>query len=244
MAIDPATAAALANAAKQALVKVVTDEETRTRLLLVIVAIVGGVVLIVAMCFYVITLPFGWLGGLFLGDEYNDILALRGEYGYAAMEEPYYDYVDGFDTYGGVFTLPCEGFTITNPYGMWFNPFVDGVVLHRGLDMQPAHHAEIMAVYDGTIIKANHYGGDGYGNCVEIEHELDGVKIYTFYAHLSEVHVNVGDEVEQGDVIGLEGGAETDPTPGDSTGHHLHFEVRKMPGYKNDVDPYPYLFSE
>ena len=51
-----------------------------------------------------------------------------------------------------------------------------------------------------------------------------------------------GDCVVQGQVIGLEGGDPTsDPTPGNSTGHHLHFEIRRVSGYGNDVDPTTYI---
>ena len=71
---------------------------------------------------------------------------------------------------------------------------------------------------------------------------VNGETIYSFYAHLSRIDVKVKDTVKQGQVIGLEGGApESDPNPGSSTGHHLHFEIRKSSGYGNDVDPTNYI---
>lgn len=67
----------------------------------------------------------------------------------------------------------------------------------------------------------------GYGNCVEVEHNVDGETFYSFYAHLSRIDVTEGEQIPQGSIIGLEGGdPNTDPNPGDSTGHHLHFEIR------------------
>ena len=70
----------------------------------------------------------------------------------------------------------------------------------------------------------------------------NGETIYSFYAHLSRIDVKEGEKVTQGQVIGLEGGdPTTDDNPGSSTGHHLHFEIRKASGYGNDIDPNKYL---
>lgn len=66
--------------------------------------------------------------------------------------------------------------------------------------------------------------------------------VYSFYAHLSKVDVEVGDQVSIGEKIGNEGGnPETDPNPGSSTGHHLHFEIRTQSGYGNDINPENYI---
>ncbi|MCR5145933.1 MAG: M23 family metallopeptidase, partial [Clostridia bacterium] len=65
---------------------------------------------------------------------------------------------------------------------------------------------------------------------------------YSFYAHMSQIDVQVGDTVTQGQVIGLEGGdPATDQNPGRTTGHHLHFEIRSNSGYTNHVNPHDYL---
>jgi hypothetical protein len=66
------------------------------------------------------------------------------------------------------------------------------------------------------------YIDDPYGIAVVIKHDfgVEGERLYTVYAHLSETKVEQGDRVETGDIIGLSG------TTGLTSGPHLHFEVR------------------
>jgi len=72
----------------------------------------------------------------------------------------------------------------------------------------------------------------GYGNTIVIEHG----DIETLYAHLSQINVNIGDSVAQGDEIGLAG------STGNSTGPHLHFEVRVLDsGGSISTNPEDYL---
>ncbi len=102
---------------------------------------------------------------------------------------------------------------------------------HNGIDIcrwAGTHGAQIVAVKEGTIEVANHSGyGGGYGLYVVINHG-EGVK--TYYAHLSSVHVNVGDYVTQGTVIGLAGNT------GYSFGAHLHFGLMINGGWVNPMN--------
>ena len=135
--------------------------------------------------------------------------------------------------------MTCS-YTITSEYGYRVHPTTGEYKKHTGIDLAGTHHTEILAVADGEVT----YAGvqNGFGNCVEIKHIVNGETIYSFYAHLSKIDVKAGDTVKQGDIIGLEGGdPESDPNPGSSTGHHLHFEIRKASGYGNDVDPNNYI---
>ena len=79
------------------------------------------------------------------------------------------------------------------------------------------------------------------------ERKLRGIKhgnYYSFYAHLSKINVNLNSTVKKGDIIGIEGGDPyTDPNPGYSTGHHLHFEIRTSSGYGHDIDPTNYIYK-
>src|SRR5699024_2890252 len=85
----------------------------------------------------------------------------------------------------------------------------------------------------------------GYGNCVEIKHTTDsGTTYYTFYAHLARIDVVEGQEVEQGTIIGIQGGdPDRDPNPGYSTGSHLHFEIR-MSKNGDFVNPREYFMEK
>ena len=139
------------------------------------------------------------------------------------------------------FILPITcNYTITSNYGTRKHPTTGIVKKHTGIDIAGTHHTEILAVADGEVTFAGVQ--NGFGNCIEIKHIVNGETIYSFYAHLSKINVKSGDKVKQGEVIGLEGGdPESDPNPGNSTGHHLHFEIRKASGYGNDVDPTNYI---
>ncbi len=98
---------------------------------------------------------------------------------------------------------------------------------HVGLDIAAAMWDPIVAVADGVVVFAE-WGG-GYGNLVIVEHD-DGWRSY--YAHLTEIVVEVGQEVRQGELLGGAG------TTGYSTGPHLHFELRYQ---GRPVDPHVYL---
>ena len=139
------------------------------------------------------------------------------------------------------FIVPMScSYTITSEYGTRTHPVTGEVKKHTGIDLGGTHHTEIFAVADGEVT----FSGvqNGFGNCVEIKHVVNGETIYSFYAHLSKIDVQVGEKVTQGQVIGLEGGdPDSDPNPGYSTGHHLHFEIRNASGYGNDIDPTKYI---
>ncbi len=89
---------------------------------------------------------------------------------------------------------------------------------HNGVDLADSYGTPIMAAAGGTVIivKVGGWNG-GYGTMIVISHD-NGTQ--TLYAHLSSVKVGVGDTVVKGQTIGSMGNS------GESTGTHLHFEVR------------------
>ena len=86
---------------------------------------------------------------------------------------------------------------------------------HQGVDIPLKTGEPVYATFTGKVRMSKYFGA--YGNVVIIRHE-NGLE--TFYAHLSKRHVEAGDWVNAGDVIGLGG------STGRSTGPHLHFETR------------------
>lgn len=125
---------------------------------------------------------------------------------------------------------PVDG-VITSGYGYRQGGF------HTGIDVACYNHRDnVYSVADGVVIFTG--SQSGYGNVVEIEHNINGKKIYSFYAHLSKIRVSVGQNVKKTQIIANEGGDPYyDPNPGNSTGHHLHFELRTSSGYGNDINP-------
>lgn len=87
---------------------------------------------------------------------------------------------------------------------------------HRAVDIAAPWGAPVRAADRGTVIRAG-WNTQGYGNLVIIDHRIDYV---TLYGHLGEVYVTEGQIVGVGDLIGAVG------STGNSTGPHLHFEIR------------------
>ncbi|MFL4908645.1 transglycosylase family protein [Streptomyces sp. MMS24-I2-30] len=101
---------------------------------------------------------------------------------------------------------------------------------HTGVDFPVPTGTPVKAVAAGHVVSAGWGGSFGYQ--VVIRH-ADGR--YTQYAHLSAISVKAGRPVTAGQRIGRSG------STGNSTGPHLHFEVRTGPGFGTDVDPLAYL---
>src|SRR5262249_37329488 len=130
------------------------------------------------------------------------------------------------------FIWPEPQGTISQPFGpstFWFEPPYAGYAhFHTGIDMVEPFGSAAYAAADGGVALVGS-SGSGYGNYVVIAHAggLD-----TLYGHLSTTLVKVGQAVTQGTPVGLEGSS------GNSTGAHLHFELRIN---QKPVNPAPYL---
>ena len=110
------------------------------------------------------------------------------------------------------------GISLTTPvYGIITSRFgYRSRGLHTGLDVAGSTGTTIVAASAGTVTTASYKGG--YGNMVIISH---GNGVQTCYAHCNTMLVSVGDTVEQGQAIATMG------STGNSTGPHLHLEIRK-----------------
>nr|WP_021038263.1 lysozyme family protein [Bacillaceae bacterium JMAK1]AGQ45430.1 Peptidase family protein [Bacillaceae bacterium JMAK1] len=156
--------------------------------------------------------------------DFGEMMADRmgwGNYG----DENYIDnvmrYVDGFNEEpaeyvegSGEWVLPLRDINVTSEYGMRHHPIHNEARWHGGIDFGCSTTDPVFAVADGVVVQANHQA-TGYGNHVTVQH---GSNEYSLSAHLTSISVSQGDEVQQGEEIGICG------TTGDSTGPHLHLE--------------------
>jgi murein DD-endopeptidase MepM/ murein hydrolase activator NlpD len=110
---------------------------------------------------------------------------------------------------------PVEG-TRTSSFGWRRDPFNRRKSFHRGVDFRAERGTPVRAAGPGIVKTAHRMGG--YGRVVIIEH---GLGIETRYAHLRRIHVEAGDFVPAGALVGEVGSS------GRATGPHLHFEVRR-----------------
>ncbi|MFI9761059.1 M23 family metallopeptidase [Streptomyces sp. NPDC051963] len=127
---------------------------------------------------------------------------------------------------------PVKKYTLSASFaqagGMWQST-------HSGQDFAVPSGTKVVAAHGGTVVKAGSNGaGDGpaYGNAVVIKH---GNGSFSQYAHLSKINVKVGQVVKTGQRIALSGNT------GNSSGPHLHFEIRTTANYGSAIDPVAFL---
>ena len=138
----------------------------------------------------------------------------------------------GLPVAAGSWIRPTAG-TVTSGYGSRWG------TLHAGVDIAGPRNTPVYAAADGTVLRAectsDYCDRDGsvslagYGNLVELDH---GGGVTTRYGHLSAYTVTAGQHVAAGTLVGFQG------STGNSTGVHLHFEVRQDGA---PVDPVPWL---
>lgn len=122
--------------------------------------------------------------------------------------------------------MPASG-PVTSRFGPRVHPIFGDTRMHAGIDIGAGYGAPVVAAASGTVVIAGPQSG--YGNTVVIDH---GGGLATLYGHLSKISVASGRQVSAGQQVGAVGSS------GNSTGPHLHFEVR-VDG--TPVDPMPYL---
>ncbi|MGZ9932533.1 M23 family metallopeptidase [Streptomyces sp. NC-S4] len=132
----------------------------------------------------------------------------------------------------GLWDKPLEKYTLSATFGkggnMWSHK-------HSGQDFAVPVGTPVKAAAAGVVVKAGpNGGGDGpaYGNAIVIKHAN---ATYSQYAHLSKIQVKIGQKVNASQRIALSGNT------GNSSGPHLHFEIRTTPNYGSAVNPVAFL---
>ncbi len=123
--------------------------------------------------------------------------------------------------------LPLVGYRLTATFGQ--SSYLWSTV-HTGLDFSAPYGTEIVAIANGTITSTGYDGSYGEKTVLTLD---DGTEIW--YCHQSAYQVSVGDRVTGGQAIGNVG------STGNSTGNHLHLEVR--PGGGDPINPYSALIE-
>lgn len=121
--------------------------------------------------------------------------------------------------------VPVSSYEITATFGLGGDLWSSD---HTGLDFATAEGSPVGSTASGEVTSTGWAGA--YGNQVVVTHD-DGTQ--TWYCHLSSIYVSAGESVDPGTTIGTVG------MTGNTTGPHLHLEVR--PGGGSPVDPYAYL---
>ena len=116
----------------------------------------------------------------------------------------------------------------------------EGTSIHGAIDIPAPCGTEIIASAAGVVVDTKDGCEHNYpsfcgcngstGNRVCIRHEIDGKTYWTVYMHMTDIYVNVGDEVEQGTPIGTVG------CTGNSTGSHLDFSIRTNQLWTRNLD--------
>ena len=124
---------------------------------------------------------------------------------------------------GAGFAYPVRYAGVSSPFGNRYHPVLKRYILHTGVDLV-AKYVPLRAAKAGVVTFAGNMSG--YGKIIIIRHD-NGYE--TRYAHLSVISTNVGEHVNQGDLIGKTGNS------GRTTGAHLHFEIRQNGTPKNPM---------
>jgi murein DD-endopeptidase MepM/ murein hydrolase activator NlpD len=139
--------------------------------------------------------------------------------------------------------VPVGSFVLTSPFGDRISPFTNKVDVHSGIDLAAREGTPVIAAGNGRVVFAGRFPLSRnvrwwrYGNVVVLVH---GERYMTVYAHLEEILVRRGQQVERGAQIATVGNT------GWSTSPHLHYEIRVAPedgGEPVPMDPRIYILN-
>lgn len=174
-------------------------------------------------------------GSVSIGDQVT-LIRCQGGQKYVVLgtrvgyvENTIYQGGEVVDTSNGDWQYPFKsGYTKTSDFGRRRLGGSDDY--HKGVDLVGKGSKHIYPINNGTVawVKSQN---SGYGNHLLIDH---GGGVWSLYAHLSNVYVKSGQVVNKNTILGVEG------STGNSTGSHLHLEVRKSAS-GSQIDPITFL---
>ncbi|MGW6867126.1 peptidoglycan DD-metalloendopeptidase family protein [Streptomyces sp. NPDC054901] len=159
------------------------------------------------------------------GETYNYVQAIMADVAKFTAPD-----TSGAPWMHGGWTKPVNAAVTTGyhvPGGMWSSGY------HTGIDFPVDVGTPVRAIGPATVVSAGN--GGAYGNQIVLRHP-DG--LFSQYAHLSRLDVREGQTIPGGQIVGLSGNT------GNSSGPHLHMEVRTGPAYGSDISPVTYLRSK
>jgi murein DD-endopeptidase MepM/ murein hydrolase activator NlpD len=172
------------------------------------------------------------LAGALFAERLELVLPTENHHLFTDTPEKFYMYVDR--TFEGETSQPWEG----GAFGYTRSPIrIGGQVVmtrfHEGIDIAPVKRDKagnpldlVMSISKGKVVyTANVAGRSNYGKYVVVEHEWESSKVYSLYAHLAEITVQVGDAVNAGSVLGRMGYTGVGLN---RTRAHVHLELALM----------------
>jgi murein DD-endopeptidase MepM/ murein hydrolase activator NlpD len=126
---------------------------------------------------------------------------------------------------------PGDPYWLTSTYGYRKDPFTGKRTAHHGIDLAGPEGLDIHCTGEGVVALAQ-MNRHGYGKEVVVDH---GFGYTSRYAHLHDIHVEVGQKLKRGEVLGILGNT------GRSTGPHLHYEIRKD---ERAVNPFYFFYED
>lgn len=110
---------------------------------------------------------------------------------------------------------PVIGGVVSSEFGERIHPITGSLGIHKGIDIALAEGSSIYAIFDGVVITAEY--DQWNGNYIKILHDNN---IMSVYCHCKELYVKEGENIRGGEIIASVG------STGQSTGPHIHFEIR------------------
>ena len=235
-----AAAARIISTALRLLLQRQDEEKRSSRLIIGISAAVFIFLLLMYVALQILVMPFGFLTGMFLPKSVRELKQSMEE----SFERPFID-----TEKDSILSWPVTDTCISSGYGYRYIPGRPDLSDHEGYDFSVAFGTSVAAAAPGVVEETG--VSAAYGSYIMIRHEMerwdsddewiDTEVFYSLYAHLSRVYVLEGWDVEEGRQIALSGGDPALHFAGNTTGPHLHFELRSSPEYGSDFDPYDYL---